>query len=168
VDQNQVTVPGFGEPRYPTKADARNFALMIQTGFPSKDAIRYFFPDVDDPAFLVRAHNKWIKASVVQGAIKELQGGKEWQDLSLEEQIDLSIKKHYSELAYFLYSTNYASLTSPAERQKADTCRQALEAKIAGTSGKLDPAMQWLDDVRRGKIKLGGAGASIPAPQTGH
>ena len=56
-------------------------------------------------------------------------------------------------MAYFLYSRNYAELAGQ-EKQKADTCRTALEAKLAGTSGKLSAVETFWADVVSGKVKL--------------
>ena len=81
--------------------------------------------------------------------------GKSWQEMSLEERIHFSIDKHYSEMAYFLYSHNYSQLVG-TDRQKADICRQALEAKIAGTAGKMGPLEQFWADIKTGKVTLKG------------
>jgi hypothetical protein len=75
-----------------------------------------------------------------------------WQEMSLQERIQYAIDKHYAEMAYFLYSRNYADLQG-AEKAKADTCRMTLEAKLAGMAGKLDALSQFYADLASGKIK---------------
>ena len=134
------------------KSSATQFALMLKSGMPSTDAIQYFFDDEQDPERLRFEHDRWIRSGLVRDAVDAVQG-KKWSAMTLQEQIQFAIDKHYAELAYFLYSHNYSTL-SGAERQKADTCRQALEAKLAGMAGKMTPLTAWFDDVRSGRIKL--------------
>jgi hypothetical protein len=67
--------------------------------------------------------------------------------MSAEERIRFAIDKHYNEMAYFLYSHNYGELSGP-DKAKADTCRQALEAKLAGTAGKFTPLDEFWNDMR--------------------
>lgn len=138
----------------PTKDQALQFALMVQAGMPPIDAIIYFFPDMD-PGDLKNTLKGWQSHDFVQRATHALQG-KLWQEMTLEERINYAVDKHYAEMAYYLYSRNYALLQG-TDKQKADTCRTALEAKLAGTAGKQSPLYDWWDDVRKGKVKLGGS-----------
>lgn len=139
----------------PTKIEALQFALMQGSGMPPINVIAYFYPDLSDsPAELKRELDRWVRSHVVQVAILA-QMGKSWQDMTLDERIQFAVDKHYSEMAYFLYSNNYSQLVG-AERQKADTCRQALEAKLAGVAGKLGPIETFWSDVKSGKVKLAG------------
>lgn len=142
----------------PSREEALQVALMLKSGMPSLDALAYFYPDlVTSPELLKAEHDRWMRAEQVGKAIIKLQGGP-WQEMPLDEQIRFALDKVYAEKAYFLYSHNYALLVG-ADRQKADTCRQVLEAKIAGTAGKMDAFAAWVDDIRQGKVKLG-----LPAP----
>lgn len=137
----------------PTKIEALQFALMLASGMPQIDVIAYFFPDLT-PTDLKVELDRWTQAPTVRTAILA-QMGKAWQDMSLEERIQFAIDKHYSEMAYFLYSHNYSQLVGN-DRQKADICRSALEAKIAGTAGKLGPIESFWHDIKTGKVKLAG------------
>lgn len=137
----------------PDRLEALQFALMLGSGMPQVDVIAYFFPTLD-PGELKVELNKWMGSPTVRSAILT-QMGKAWQDMTLEERIQFSIDKHYSEMAYFLYSHNYAQLVGP-DRQKADICRQALEAKIAGNAGKLGPIEAFWADIKSGRVKLAG------------
>lgn len=136
----------------PSKDEALQLALMINAGMPTLEAMRYFYPE-DDPERVKFEHDRWMRSSHVKAAVKHVQYGKNWQEMSLDERIKFAVDKHYSELAYFLYTHNYATL-SGAERQKADICRAALEAKLAGTAGKMDALTSWFDDVKTGRVKL--------------
>ena len=149
----------------PTADQARAFALMLTHGLPGVDAIAYFFPDELDVATLQHDMGVWMRSAIVRKAVKQVQGG-EWHELSAQQQIQLAIDKHYSELAYFLYSNNYSELDG-GMKQKADTARVALEAKLAGNAGKMDALSSWMDDIRTGRVKLGGTSkqalGSLPA-----
>lgn len=136
----------------PTREQADHFALMLASGMPSMEVMSYFLPESSGPQEIEFAHNRWVRSKEIQAAILRLQG-KAWQELPLEDRIRLAIERHYSEMAYFLYTHNYGSL-SGSEKQKADTCRQALEAKIAGMAGKMDAITRFWDDVQSGKISL--------------
>lgn len=134
----------------PSEEQAFQFAVMLSSGVPSKEAIPYFYPDVpaeDYPAIL----KLWLKSAAVSAAIEKLQG-KRWQEMSLDDRIKYAIEKQYAEMAYFLYSRNYAELGG-ADKSKADTCRTTLEAKLAGMAGKLDALSQFYQDMRDGKVK---------------
>lgn len=139
---------------HPTKDEALQLALMLKSGMPSGDAIRYFFEADCPPDRLLFEHERWMRSDQLQSALKQV-NGKPWQDLSLEERIQFAIDKHYSEMAYFLYANNYAELVG-ADKLKADTCRQALEAKLAGQSGKMSALSLFWDDVKQGRVKLAG------------
>jgi len=125
----------------PSHEEAFQFALMITAGVPSREAIRWFVSETD-PLEIAAQHDAWMRDRAVRREVIKIQGGKAWQDLSLDEKISLSINKHYAEMAYFLYSRNYCELQG-AEKAKADTCRSALEAKLAGQAGKMDALSQF-------------------------
>lgn len=135
----------------PNKDQAHQFALMLSAGMPSVEALPYFFPEAsrDD---LESLHGSWMRSKEVERAIAHLQG-KPWQDMGVEERIKFSVDKHYTEMAYYLYSRNYVELFGQ-DRDKADTCRKALEAKLAGTSGQLTGIEKWWNDVKMGVVKL--------------
>jgi len=138
----------------PTKLEAQQFALMVQSGLPQKDVIQYFFPDETDSKVLLGILKEWLQAPTVATATLQLMG-KAWQEMTNEERILFAIDKHYNEMATFLYSHNYCELVGN-DRQKADICRAALEAKIAGTAGKLGPIESFWHDIKTGKVKLAG------------
>lgn len=139
----------------PTKEEALQFALMLKAGMPASSAIWYFFDDPDeDPTRVQFELERWVRSKTVRAAINIVQG-KSWEKMTLAEQIQFAIDKHYAELAYFLYSHNYSEL-SGQDKSKADTCRAALEAKLAGMAGKMDALSRFFEDVRLGVVKLGG------------
>lgn len=142
----------------PTKEEAWQFALMLGSGMPSSEAIAYFFPDEPDANILRSIHDRWVKSEAVSDATLRLQG-KAWQQMSAEEKIRLALDNHYAQLAYFLYSRNYVELEGTG-RQKADTARQALEAKLSGMAGKMDALTRFYDDILQNRVKL------VPRPDS--
>ncbi len=149
--------------RLPTKDEAHQFAIIVSSGVPSIHAIHYFLSDEEarDANVSQAIHDRWLRSREVQSAQAKLMG-KPWESMSLMERITYSIDKHYTELAYYLYSHNYSLLTG-AEKTKADTARQVLEAKLAGMSGKMDALSLFYADVMSGKIKA--TPTSFPVPQ---
>lgn len=151
--------PETPRPTFPsiTKDLAQQFALILSSGMPHLEAIRYFAPAsmAGHPKLLAGEVDRWMKHRDVQAAIRLIQG-KDWQAMDLPERITFAINKHYTEMAYFLYANNYNDLDGHS-RAKADIVRQALEAKLAGTAGQRDALSQFMDDIRTGKVKLGKA-----------
>src|SRR3990167_2848952 len=139
----------------PTKEQAYQFAVMLSSGAPAREAIRYFLPEGEEVLTSGQVEQiaaRWLADKAVQAAIIGLQGT-EGEGMTTEEKLRYAVGKTYVEMAYFLYSRNYVELSGP-ERTKADTCRSALEAKLAGTAGKLSAVEQFWADVTSGKGKL--------------
>ena len=114
--------------------EAQQFALLLFAGVPPAAVATSLLPPDATETEVETAAQEWPRQRVVLTAIEKLSGG-QWQDLRKEERLQLAIEKHYAEMAYFLWTHNYADLQGP-DRSKADTCRAALEAKLAGTAGK--------------------------------
>ena len=135
----------------PTDEQAFQFALMLHHGLPAESAITYFV-ETEDPKELALMLSKWTTSKKVAAAQKVLIG-KDWTELTLDESIDVALNQHYRSLAFLLYSTNYLS-ANQGEKAKLDSARAALEAKKAGTAGKVDALSSFYDDVKTGRIKL--------------
>ena len=133
---------------------AFQFALICSTGMPTREALCYFLPEDElDHGVVDRTLERWMRSKVVQEAIDAVQG-KSWQVMQPMERVRFALDKTYNEMAYFLYSRNYTELSGP-EKAKADTCRVALEAKLAGTAGQLGQMERFWDDVLAGRVRLG-------------
>lgn len=141
--------------RSPTVEEADSFAVMLHVGVPPRDAIMYFATEseVADPTLLVELKDAFISSRLVALAVSKLQGG-EWEKLPLEQRIQVALDKNYAEKAYFLYANNFNEV-SGSEYTKLQEARKVLEAKMAGTSGKMDSLQQFFDDVKTGRVKLG-------------
>lgn len=146
----------------PTKDQADQFALMLESGMPSIEAIGYFVDAeiASDQALVKSIHDKWMRSGTVRSAILALQG-KPWQGMDLMEKLRYSIDRHYAQMAYYLYTHNYSELTA-AEKSKADTARQVLEAKLAGRAGKETPLEEFTRELLEGKLKLEKVGGRRP------
>ena len=129
-----------------TSKQAQEFARIVLSGVPTHKAARYFLPEVVDANEVRDAAMDFYRQPEVQEALEKLTGGVPWQRLSKDERLAISLDKHYAELAYFLWSNNYSDLDG-AGKQKADTCRQALEAKVAGTAGKGNAMERFYEDL---------------------
>ena len=139
-----------------TRETADQLALILGSGMPLVEAVRYFLdPQAleESPELVRQISDRWSTSKLLAQAIEKIQG-KSWGLMSLEERINLAISKHYTEMAYYLYSRNYTELEGAA-RLKADTCRDSLEKKLAGTAGQRDALASFLADVKNGVVRLG-------------
>lgn len=122
---------------------AEQFALILLSGCPVAQAVTYFLgPDEDE----VAASEAWPRQPAVLAATKKLTGGVSWHELGEQERMELALKNHYAQLAFFLYVNNYNDLDG-AKKQKADTCRQVLETKLAGLAGQSNPLNDFYGDM---------------------
>lgn len=143
----------------PTPLQGENFAQMLLAGVPPGEAVRYFFPENTDSQVLANISRSWCRRREVTSAMTRLQGGN-WLDMKPEERIKCALDKHYAEMAWFLYNNNYGDCEG-GKKTKADTAREALEKKLAGTAGQMDPLARFYDDLVTGKLKKA---AMPPAP----
>ena len=132
--------------RHLTRDEAEVFAEMLLSGVPVAEAVPYFWDPSVTEAELVAGETVWPQQEAVRVAMQRMTGGKPWHHMAEPERLGVALRKHYSELAYFLWTTNYAECDGGA-KTKADTCRQALEAKLAGMAGRESPLAQFYHDL---------------------
>jgi hypothetical protein len=129
-----------------TKQEAEQFALIVLSGAPVPEAVRYFWSgDLTDEELLTY-EQAWPMQPEVLAVMERMTGGTAWHQMSDEQRLDTSLTKHYNEMAYFLWTTNYTEIGG-AEKLKADTCRQSIEAKVAGMAGRESPLAQFYHDL---------------------
>ena len=129
-----------------TKTEADQFATMVMSGAPVAEVVRYFW-DVEMPEeVLLLCEERWPQQKEVQAAVRKAMGNEPWHRMTDAQRLDVSLKKHYNEMAYFLWTTNYAECDG-GEKLKSDTCRQSIEAKVAGMSGKESPLASFYHDL---------------------
>jgi hypothetical protein len=115
-----------------------------------------YFTDADDPGEVQLLLRKWQRSLMVKRAIASLMT-KPWEEMTLDEAMREGLENHYRQLATLLHVENYLE-AEPQMKGKMDSARCALEAKLAGSAGKMDPINQFFADVRDGRVKLVGAG----------
>ena len=129
-----------------TRDEAQVFAEMLLSGVPVAEVVPYFWDRSVTEAELVACETAWPQQEAVREAVQRMTGGTAWHKMDDPERLDVALKKHYSELAYFLWTTNHAECDGVA-KTKADTCRQAIEAKVAGMAGRESPLAQFYHDL---------------------
>jgi|TARA_R110002020_G_scaffold15542_3_gene55205 hypothetical protein len=128
-----------------TKQEAEQFVMMVLSGAPVSEVVRYFWDEPLSDEELLVYEEAWPSQPEVLAVMERMTGGT-WHRMSDEQRLDASLSKHYNEMAYFLWTTNYAS-SAGADKLKADTCRQAIEAKVAGMAGRESPLAQFYHDL---------------------
>ena len=126
--------------------EAAAFAAMLLAGAPVVDAVGYFFPDDAHESFIADAVETWPVQSEVLDALQRYSGGEAWHTMSDEARCELALRKHFNEMAYYLWTNNYTELDG-AGKVKADTCRQALQEKASGLAGKDSPIARFYRDL---------------------
>jgi hypothetical protein len=144
-----------------TVKEAEQFANMLLAGVPALTAVAYFFPEGTPGLVLQENAAAWVRKRAVTEAITKIQG-KNWLSMDPQERIEIALKKHYADMAFYLMNNNYSDLDQRASA-KADKCREALEKKMAGTAGSDDPMVKLYNDLLSGKLKLGAASTVPPA-----
>jgi len=129
------------------KREAEEFASIIVSGAPIAEAVHYFVgeqPVTEED--LLTYEETWPLQDHVVEALRTMTGGEPWNRMTDTQRLDVSLVKHYNEMAYFLWTTNYAECDG-GTKMKADTCRQAIEAKVAGMAGRESPLAQFYHDL---------------------
>src|SRR3970040_607685 len=94
------------DPRTPMPGQAEELVLILQAGVDPKRALAYFFGSIEEVEI---AYANWLGHRVVQEAFARLNKG-EWQHLSADERIELALKKHYAQMAFYLWTHHYGQV----------------------------------------------------------
>ena len=129
-----------------SKREAEQFASMVLSGAPVAEVVRYFWDEEIPEEVLLACEETWPVQAEVLSAVRAQMGGEPWHRLSDPQRLDVALKKHYNEMAYFLWTTNYTECDGGA-KLKADTCRSAIEAKVAGMAGRESPLASFYHDL---------------------
>lgn len=135
--------------------EAAQFAMLAMAGVPNTEIVLYFLPTAAEDEDVQEAVVQWPRQREVVQEMQKFSKGP-WQDLTDTQRWEAALAKTYNEMAYFLWSHNYAELTG-SERQKADTCRMAIEAKMAGTSGQSSPMERMYQELAKKYAETGSA-----------
>ena len=138
---------GTGEDlRRLTLEEAKEFAQMVLAGAPVGEVVPYFCDGTESEAQRIACERQWTAQREVVEALEVMLGGVAWHRMTDPQRLDAAVTKHYNELAYFLWTTNYAE-ADEGTKLKADTCRTAIEAKVAGMAGRESPLAQFYHDL---------------------
>jgi hypothetical protein len=151
MDQSGQSTQSTQSSSLPTDEQATQFVIMLRAGLPAEHAIQYFVQS-EDMRELSVIMSKWMKSRKVAQA-QRLLDGKSWQEMTLDEQMRTALDQHYAAQAYMLRTVHYLTADS-GEKAKLDSARNAIEAKLAGTSGKLTAMDQFFQDIKTGVVKL--------------
>ena len=133
-----------------TSALADAFIKIVNAGIPALTAVAYCASDVPyerHPIVLAA----WLNDPLLLKSAADFNGG-EWQDLAPDDRLDIALDKHFAELAYYLWSHNYASAEG-VELTKAIEARKAIVEKLKGVGeGDDTPFVKAMRDLVSGAI----------------
>ena len=152
-----------GKQRMLDEEEASQFAAMLLAGAPVVDAVGYFFPEDVHEAFVAEAIEEWPVQKEVLEALQRYTGGEAWHKMSDEARSELALRKHFNEMAYYLWTNNYTELDGSG-KVKADTCRQALQDKALGIAGQDSPIARFYHDLLN-RVESEVMVMPVPAPK---
>ena len=135
------------KPRNLNEFEAKQFAALVLAGVPAIEVAGYFMPPDAAEEQVQFAARQWARQREVAAYVEAMSGGP-WAEMTPEARFNAGLDKLYAEMAFFLWSHNYAELQG-TDKQKADTCRLALESKLAGTAGSGSVLDRVYEDVLR-------------------
>lgn len=117
------------------------FAQLLHVGCPPQRAILYVFPLLDkDDCKATTA--EWMASPLVLQAVEQLNGGA-WMHLAPEKRYELSLAKHISEMAFYLYANNFNDIEHKEGLEKMKQARDVLRAELKGGADDGDPSMAF-------------------------
>lgn len=135
LERQSRTVPPDARPNL-TSAKAREFALLLASGVDPLNALRYMAPSAFD-RMADDERTDWLNAlagdRLVLRAVNELNGA-EWHHLDADKRLQLALDKHFSELAYLLYTTSYRTAEGSILR-KIDNAAERLMKYLTESDG---------------------------------
>jgi hypothetical protein len=146
-----------------TADTARELAKLLAAGLPQLKAMAYVAP-----AYFLSARKwqlpkwraRWMNSPLLLDAVRTLNGAS-WTDLDPKRRLEISLDKHYAELAYYLYHHDFARLTGE-DLDKAKIARGALVEKLSeGKAGDDAPFAVFMRELMADKVK-----GHIPAQLT--
>lgn len=140
TERTRVTPQASSEgPKVPemTPALAAVFAKLLSVGCPPLRAVLYVCPAFDkDTAEAVK--RAWLNDAHVLQALETLQGGA-WVDLPPEKRYELALDKHFSEMAFHLWATNFGEVEHKEGLDKMKQCREVLGTLTGRKTDDDDP-----------------------------
>lgn len=125
-----------------TADTAYEFVKLLHSGLDAPHALAYLAP-----AYIASLAGKraefntlvvqWARSPLVLDATTKLNGGA-WHKLEPDDRLRIALDKHYAELAYFLYTHDFA-IVDGQDLKKATDAREALAKKLEGNDGPGTP-----------------------------
>jgi hypothetical protein len=112
---------------------AQQFALLLDAGCDPVSAVGYVVPGAGERQCKSVAKS-WLRDRAVLAAVNTLNGGA-YVTLSHEQRMDLALRHHYAQLAFFLKTTHFSTVWSKEGLAKIQMARQALESVVRGEQG---------------------------------
>lgn len=141
-----------------TAVTALEFVKLLHAGLPADHALAYMAPDyyatIGEPARKTLV-GRWLSSRIVLAATEQLHEGK-WAKLPLAKREEIALDKTFGQLAYYLYTHDYATLEGP-DLKKANDARVALMEKLKATDveGDETPMQRLMRDILSGNAQLG-------------
>lgn len=137
------------------------FVQLLHAGLSGPDALAYCAPEYRGALAEDTKHGasrlaawltKWSRDRLTLAAATRLNHG-EWHQLEPDARLAIALDKHYAELAYFLYTHDWASLDG-TDLRKATDAREALTKKLEGTDAADDsPMVAFLRALQEGTVR---------------
>lgn len=172
-----VTIPAR-DTRYSRPALTDQTALelvkLIHSGIPGVLCLSYIAPQFYDTQTDKQRATwlaDWQRHPLMAKAAAHFNKA-EWQDLDGDARLHIALDKHLAELAYYLYTSDFALLEGLAYKKLADA-REALMTHLdASESGDETPFMKAMRDLLADKIGAAGPpqlpmDVAIPIEKTG-
>lgn len=133
---------------------AREFVKLLHAGIPSLDALGYFAP-AHFASLSINSRKEWLSrwqnSPIMAKAASAFAGGN-WQDLDKDARLQLALDKHMAELAYFLYTADYAK-SEGLDYKKLTDARTAIMQMMSEGEGDTDtPFMRAMRELMEGKV----------------
>jgi hypothetical protein len=90
----------------------------------------YMAPDLDKE-LAEKVARAWANDALVLQALEDIHGGS-WLDLPAERRMELALEKHLSEMAFYLWTTNFLSVEHREGLEKMKQAREVLRMKLTG------------------------------------
>lgn len=139
------------------------YAQLLHAGCPALRATEYVAPQLQADV-LKLVTKQWLSHRLVLKAVEQLTGGA-WMELPPERRYELSLQKHLSELAFYLYANNFNDAPSKEALEMFKQAREVLKAELRGVTDDGDPMSAFARfalELVKGQMADRAANSSVP------
>ena len=140
-----------------TSETAYEFVQLLHAGLSGLDALAFIAPEYREALAGDAAKSQawllqWSRSRLVLEAATTLNHG-QWHKLDAEARLAIALDKHYAELAYFLYTHDWATLQG-LDLSRATDARTALAKKLEGREASDDsPMLAFMRALQEGNVR---------------